>query len=578
MINNENISNNSEVLIKPKIMIVTGNVEDLNIAVELVVSEGYQAIPATNGLEAINIFDREKPAVVIMDVLLKDMDGYEVSRIIKDLSKDKFVPVLFVPEFDTIEAKVKCHENGGVGLLTKPFNKTIFKSKIHTFTSLSILYSSNNYQRQELERHNKELKQNYEVASNVFKKVMHSEALNSSAIKYSLTPVAIFNGDILLAAYRPCGQLQVMLGDFTGHGISAAIGAIPVADIFYGMTAKGFGLADILEEINNKMLRILPRGLFLAACLFEYNAENNMLILWNAGLPGVLIYNENKSKVTEMFPSKNYPLGISSDIQTTNSIEIYCVKQGDRLLMFTDGVIEIRNKEKELYGEDRVIIDIENSKKKWLTDCLLEKLSEYSDNKKTDDTTLFEISFNMIDKPVEAQINNIYPQPLLNTSWKLEYILGAQTLKSFDPIPGIIQTIMEMQKLQKYKQDIFLIIRELFLNALDHGLLELDSRLKQDANGFSDYLREKQNRLTKLEHGRVIIKIEHLGHAEGGLLQIEIEDTGNGFICEEITRQLDSNELHYGRGILLVNAVCETLTFIQPGNHAKATYRWANTT
>ena len=55
-----------------------------------------------------------------------------------------------------------------------------------------------------------------------------------------LSPVSIFNGDLLLATRTPSGSLYVMLGDFTGHGLPAAVGAIPVAEVFMGWQRKDF--------------------------------------------------------------------------------------------------------------------------------------------------------------------------------------------------------------------------------------------------------------------------------------------------------------------------------------------------
>jgi len=559
-----------------KILIVDDTPVDLIITIELVEFLGYVAVTATNGIDALKVFEKEKPSLVLMDILMEGMDGYEVSKSITTIWKDKFIPIIFITALDTVETKVKCFENGGVDLIVKPFNVAVLRSKIKTFMSLSALYATNNLQRKELESYNKKLKQNYEVASDVFDKVMHSEVLNSTAIKYSLSPIAIFNGDILLAAYRPGGQLQVMLGDFTGHGISAAIGAIPVADIFYGMTEKDYGLADILQEINNKMLRVLPRGLFLAVCFIEYNPENNMLILWNGGLPDVLIYNKNDSKVTETFQSRNYPLGISEDIQTANSITIYCCRKGDRLLMFTDGVIETRNEYGELYGVERVINNIKGCKTEWLIDYVQLSLTEYSGGQKqTDDTTIFEMDFIKIEKPIDVKKNNFYPKPLLNSNWKLEYFYGASILKIYDPIPIIIQTIMEMQKLQRYKCDVFIIFRELFVNALDHGLLSLDSKLKHGAQGFANYIAEKESRLTNLEQGNIKILVEHSGTSSGGILDVFIEDTGSGFSGANLNATAMPIKQTHGRGIFMVNKICACLNYNDSGNKVHASYHWS---
>jgi len=60
--------------------------------------------------------------------------------------------------------------------------------------------------------------------------------------------------------------MHILLGDFTGHGLSAAIGAMPLAEVFYSMTARGFNLRDILVELNSKLRRILRWGFSAAQC------------------------------------------------------------------------------------------------------------------------------------------------------------------------------------------------------------------------------------------------------------------------------------------------------------------------
>ena len=77
------------------------------------------------------------------------------------------------------------------------------------------------------------------MAKSVFDNVAHNGSLSAPNIKYLLSPLSVFNGDVLLACMKPSG-MHVLLGDFTGHGLPAAIGAMPMAEIFYGMTRKGF--------------------------------------------------------------------------------------------------------------------------------------------------------------------------------------------------------------------------------------------------------------------------------------------------------------------------------------------------
>ena len=84
-----------------------------------------------------------------------------------------------------------------------------------------------------------EYQQRYQAAKAVFDRVAHEGCLNAPNIQYRQSPYALFNGDLLLAAHTPSGDTHLLLADFTGHGLPAAIGAMPLAEVFYSMTAKG---------------------------------------------------------------------------------------------------------------------------------------------------------------------------------------------------------------------------------------------------------------------------------------------------------------------------------------------------
>ena len=108
-------------------------------------------------------------------------------------------------------------------------------------------------QRDLIAEHSDYLLNEQRVAKAVFDRVAHSGCLDAPNIRYLQSPYALFNGDLLLAAYTPSGDTHLLLADFTGHGLPAAIGAMPLAEVFYSMTAKGYGLAEILREMNAKL-------------------------------------------------------------------------------------------------------------------------------------------------------------------------------------------------------------------------------------------------------------------------------------------------------------------------------------
>lgn len=571
----DTISSNSSAGETTRVLIVGDDEIQGALLSEILATDGIDTALATSGEQAIARHISYRPDVILMDIAMRGMSGFQTAREIRDQNPETFIPIIFISSLDSPESMVSCLESGGVDCLIKPYNPAVLSLKIKTFRELSQLYKTVKQQRDKMAEHASYLESSYAIAEKVFNKVMQSDVLKSEAIKYFLSPIAIFNGDILLAAYRPSGELHVMLGDFTGHGLSAAIGAIPVSDIFYGMTEKGFSISEIIEEINAKLLKTLPRGLFLAASLIEYSHDSGKMMVWNAGLPDVLIFDENGG-IQIRVPSKHYPLGVSNTLSLAQSMDVFQLEKGDRLLMFTDGLIEAKNPQSEQYGIERVINVIESNPPGWKINGVHSELVSFVGNKAIeDDITVIEINLDAMTRPIRAKKVQEYPKPVVNAEWKVNYCFGPDILRQVDPLPNIVQTLMDLQKLHKYKQDIFVILKELFVNAIDHGLLKLDSCIKKGANGFSLYMLEREKRLAKLEQGIISIELIHKVHPQGGMLDVYMYDSGDGFDVRAFHNKLGQEVSGYhGRGLLLVKNICDTLEFNEKGNEIHARYIW----
>ena len=232
------------------ILIAEDNAADRMLLSTIVSRQGHRVLTASNGLEAVALFEQERPHLVLMDALMPVMDGFEAARRIKEQAGEALVPIIFLTSLTEGEALVRCLGAGGDDFLAKPYNRVILEAKIGAMDRLRRLHDTVLQQRDLIARHNEHLLREQRVAKAVFDKVAHSGCLDAPNIRYMQSPYALFNGDLLLAAYKPSGGMHVMLGDFTGHGLPAAIGAMPLAEVFYGMTAKGHALAEILREIN----------------------------------------------------------------------------------------------------------------------------------------------------------------------------------------------------------------------------------------------------------------------------------------------------------------------------------------
>jgi len=548
----------------------------------MVGQEGHRVLTASSGPEALSVFMREKPDLVLMDIVMPGLDGYQTTEYMRELSGDCFVPVVFVTALQDEAALSRCITSGGSDFLVKPFNREILKAKIDGFARLRRMLQTIRSQRDEMAGHNRWLKHEYQVAEAVFAKVMHSDALRAPNIKYLVSPQAVFNGDILLAAYRPSGELHLMIGDFTGHGLSAAIGAIPVADIFHGMTAKGFPIPEIIAEMNHKLLRVLPRGLFLGAALLELDAGGRTLSVWNGGLPDVVVTAGDRQKVIARLGSRAFPLGVVETGQLDCTVETLGVEPGYHIYVHTDGLTETDNGAGERFGEARLHGCFGREGDSIPTyDRILNDLQEFRGYRdQSDDVTLLQV---VVDAAAarkgatQAAAGNL-PGPRAASAWSAGFGFGLDTLRSYDPLPTMLQVLLDAQRLYQHKQRIYMVLAELFMNALEHGLLGLDSAIKAGPNGFSEYYREKERRLREIPDGFIKVELEHAATDSGGRLVIRVEDSGPGFDFAEKLRLAGqmggSGSGCFGRGIAAVRALCESLAYHGEGNRAEAVYVW----
>mgnify|MGYP001038242713 FL=1 len=238
------------------VLIAEDGAADRLLLARIVSKQGHAVITAENGEQAVALFAEQRPQVVLLDALMPVMDGFEAARRIKALAGETLVPIIFLTSLSEEEALVRCLEAGGDDFLAKPYSPVILGAKIKAMDRLRRLQATVLEQRDQITRHHHHLLNEQRVAKAVFDKVAHAGCLSAPNIRYLQSPYALFNGDLLLAAFTPSGDMHVMLGDFTGHGLPAAVGAMPLAEVFYGMTAKGYGLAETLREMNAKLKRM----------------------------------------------------------------------------------------------------------------------------------------------------------------------------------------------------------------------------------------------------------------------------------------------------------------------------------
>ncbi len=555
------------------ILIAEDSAADRMLLSTIVSRQGHRVLTASNGLEAMALFEQERPQLVLMDALMPVMDGFEASRRIKVAAGEALVPIIFLTSLTENEALVRCLEVGD-DFLAKPYNQIILQAKITAMDRLRRLQQTVLEQRDLIAKHNEHLLTEQRVAKAVFDKVAHSGCLSAANIRYLQSPFALFNGDLLLAAFKPSGGMHVLLGDFTGHGLPAAIGAMPLAEVFYGMTAKGFSMAEILREMNAKLKRILPVGVFCCATMLNLSFQRRVVEVWNGGLPdGHLLHADSGERVPLV--SRHLPLGVLDPGSFKDVYEVHPLSLGDRIFLLSDGVLETCDASGQLFGEDRLLrVLAAGHRPESLFDEIQAALAAFR-GEAQDDVSMIELAMvedGQLARPPLAFSDSGQSSAL---DWAASFEFRAEALKRFNPLPFLLQLLMEVQGLRARGGALYTVMAELYSNALEHGVLRLDSALKSDAQGFSLYYLERGRRLRALDKGLVKFELELLPEAGGGCLRIRVQDSGEGFdVADVMARQADGGSL-CGRGMRLVRQLSDHCEWSADGRITIVEFRWA---
>lgn len=120
---------------KPKILVVDDERLNLNLLNQLLKSD-YKIIVATSGIQALKAVQINKPDLILLDVMMPDMDGFEVCKQIKANEAFNHIPIIFITALDDAEEEAKCFELGAVDFISKPFHNTVVKARVRTHIRL----------------------------------------------------------------------------------------------------------------------------------------------------------------------------------------------------------------------------------------------------------------------------------------------------------------------------------------------------------------------------------------------------------------------------------------------------------
>lgn len=536
---------------------------------------GHDVMIAQDGIALLEKYRDFEPDLIFMDVALPQLNGVEAVRRIRALPSRRWLPIIFFSAPAAAEDIVRGLDAGGDDYLFKTASPPLIGAKINSYArTLAIQRDVRSYL-QELGSWREDAEEQNKLGQHVVSRLLDAAGLSDPLLQWMNTPAETFSGDLVCAARGPGDILYVMLADAAGHGLAAALTALPLTQVFYGMAAKGFPIQTIAEELNRKLKSFLPVERFVAASLVALDIRNQTIDVWNGGNPDILFLDENGTVVLR-WPSRHPPLGILPPDLFNSASETVNYQHPGELVLFSDGIIEAEDpagRRLNLEGLEAILgAAPEGLRLATLEQGVMRHLAGRPDH---DD-----LSAIVVRVPLERR-QTLRPAPTAATAetgvseWRMELSWGVSELRDMDVVPAVLGFISQIQVLKAHQGQLFLILSELFNNALDHGVLGLDSRLKNAEGGFERYLESRENSLKTLSEGRIAMAFHLHQSGERPVLDIRLEDSGRGFDYARLGQLFDAMpdlNQHHGRGILLVKSLCRELTYSGPGNVVSARY------
>lgn len=536
---------------------------------------GHEPVDAENGELAYKAVEQDQDiALVLMDVMMPVMDGLESTRLIKKSIGNRFLPVLFVTALEDEKNLTSCLEAGGDDFIPKPINENILIAKLNAHVRSKTFYDKLKEAHEELTYHRKMMDREHAIVEHIFKNSDARVTSTSDNIKSYTSPMSMFNGDLVLAAPSPSGGLYGLVGDFTGHGLASSIGSLPVTELFYHNVNCQASVSQIALEINQRLHMLLPRNMFFCAAIFEIDRDGETMTLWMGGMNDILALKETGHQL-EQIKSAHMPLGILSAEEFDDSPRVFSIKEYARLFTYTDGVVEAQSANGEEFGEQR-LADIIVRREENPIAAIVDAVNDFTaGTEQTDDVSIMEIipgelvhrskkTGEIID--VGADYHNAQSIP-----WRLQIDLYDQDLRQTSVVDQVMSFVSSIQGIELHQDKIFTIVSELYNNSLEHGVLRLDSKLKNTADGFEQYYKLRQQRLEDLCEQKIAIRFNYLT-GDPNRLELIIEDTGDGFDVAKLTDEATDKDESHGRGLELLKHLCSSLEYENQGRTVRATY------
>jgi len=332
-----------------KILIVDDVEANIDILMETL-GDDYEISVATDGETALEAAEIEPPNLILLDVMMPGIDGFETCRRLKDNPETQNIPVIFITAKRETDDIVKGFQFGGVDYIPKPFQKDEVLARVRTHLQLEALKKQQEKHAQELKRSHQEL---LEYASLVQKGFLPEEPPQVPGFQFAAQsfPAIEVGGDFYDFIKVGENRLGLLLGDVAGKGVSAALFMARLVSDFRYISLIDPNPASVMNRLNKLLCERTENGMFATAIFLLLDVKSKKLRICNSGHHSMLIHRGDR-EILEVGKAGGIPLGIAENAPYIE--EEAQLFSGDVVFLYSDGVVEPMNDKKEQFGMDRL--------------------------------------------------------------------------------------------------------------------------------------------------------------------------------------------------------------------------------
>ncbi len=552
---------------------------------------GLSVLTAKNGAEAIDLFSSESPDLVLMNSIMPVIDGYEAASRIKAYCGGRWVPIILVAPLNGEEEVRRWIESDADDYLIPPINIPILDQKIKFMQRIFEMQLVLGESIRNAEQHYHRFEEEMGLAKRVMDKIIHLGDIDKDLTQHWIMPANNFSGDLIAVTRAYSNNIYAILADAAGHGLSAALTVLPIMQIFYAMSDKGCPIEGIAEELNWRIHAQMPTGCHIAAVLVSVDLRGRSIKVWNGGSPPAVFMGQ-RGEILHHWKSRHLPLGILSKDDFNGETEVFQWEEPGQLIIYSDGLLEAEDPEGRAFGSENMFQVLSHVQMKDRFSTLVKSVSRHLGGRPGQD----DISLLMINCPLVRVSERPRPQLVVEKAkgkakgiegfidWGLSFHLGPEKIRSLNILQLSLDWLHLMNISRSVSGLISVVISELYNNALEHGLLGLDSSIKLQSGGFDEYLSQREERLAFLDQGYINIEIEQVEINGNKMLRIHVKDSGDGFNYNEESEQcryLDGQKMdpHSGNGIPpfhkgnhVVKSLCSKVEYLGSGNEVAVEY------